>query len=214
MTRVTLYANFVVGDGGGVYNSSLSIFHADQTSFIGNGANYGGGIKNENATAFIDNSTFYGNFANTRGGGMDNGSSSTVFITNSTFWGNRNYGVANPSSSTVIHNSYIALSVNSNNCIGAFESYSVNNLSTDASCPSPSFTQVTANDIKVKRVGWVLTLLPGSVAIDTGSNYRCTTYDVFGSPRPQDGDGDDIAVCDIGSYEAPKYQIFLSILLR
>jgi hypothetical protein len=45
-------------------------------------------------------------------------------------------------------------------------------------------------------------LLPGSPAIDAGINANCPDEDQRFIARPQDGDGDATAVCDIGSYEA------------
>ena len=44
-------------------------------------------------------------------------------------------------------------------------------------------------------------LLPGSPAIDAGDNSVCPTTDQRGVTRPQDGNGDGIAVCDIGAFE-------------
>lgn len=51
-------------------------------------------------------------------------------------------------------------------------------------------------------------LLPGSRAIDAGSgpydsraDAGCATRDQRRVPRPQDGDGDGLAVCDIGGFE-------------
>lgn len=58
-------------------------------------------------------------------------------------------------------------------------------------------------------------LLEGSVAIDAGDPAGCLAWDPFGAadepttadqrgePRPLDGDGDSLAVCDGGSFEAP-----------
>lgn len=43
-------------------------------------------------------------------------------------------------------------------------------------------------------------LLPGSPAIDTGSN-PCPPRDQRGTSRPQDGDGDGTPVCDRGAFE-------------
>ena len=43
-------------------------------------------------------------------------------------------------------------------------------------------------------------LLPGSPAIDAGTS-KCLTQDQRGFARPQDGNGDGNAVCDLGAYE-------------
>ena len=45
-------------------------------------------------------------------------------------------------------------------------------------------------------------LLTGSPAIDAGNNATCEATDQRGFSRPIDGDGDTIAVCDMGAYES------------
>jgi hypothetical protein len=45
-------------------------------------------------------------------------------------------------------------------------------------------------------------LVPGSLAIDGGSNTGCPAVDQRGVARPFDGDNDSVAVCDIGAFEA------------
>ncbi len=42
---------------------------------------------------------------------------------------------------------------------------------------------------------------PGSVAIDNGANPGCPGMDARGNTRPFDGDGNGIAICDVGSIE-------------
>ena len=49
---------------------------------------------------------------------------------------------------------------------------------------------------------FVLPLLPGSPARDAANHPGCPAVDERMVPRPLDGNGDAIAVCDIGSYEA------------
>jgi hypothetical protein len=45
-------------------------------------------------------------------------------------------------------------------------------------------------------------LNPGSAAIDaSGVNAACPAADQRGLPRPQDGNGDGSAACDLGAYE-------------
>ncbi len=45
-------------------------------------------------------------------------------------------------------------------------------------------------------------LSPNSPAIDAGDDSRCGGSDQRGVSRPRDGDGDSVAHCDIGAYEA------------
>lgn len=47
-------------------------------------------------------------------------------------------------------------------------------------------------------------LLVGSPTIDAGANIYCPAADQRGVARPQDGNGDSSAVCDIGSYECQE----------
>ena len=58
----------------------------------------------------------------------------------------------------------------------------------------------------------VFGLQPGSPALDAGDNTLCPTTDAQGSPRPFDGDGDGVAICDIGAYEH-SYRLFLPLVL-
>ncbi len=50
-----------------------------------------------------------------------------------------------------------------------------------------------------------------SPAIDTGDDVKCPHTDQRGIPRPQDGDSDGTAVCDIGSYELVLPPILVTI---
>ncbi len=47
-------------------------------------------------------------------------------------------------------------------------------------------------------------LLAGSPAIDAGDDLSCTLQDQRGVARPQDGDGDGMAHCDLGAVEVPE----------
>jgi hypothetical protein len=63
--------------------------------------------------------------------------------------------------------------------------------------------------ISAPRVG-VVTFLPGEDPIDGGSPDPsfCSPTDAQGTSRPLDADGDDIAICDAGAYEAPSNTVF------
>ena len=56
-------------------------------------------------------------------------------------------------------------------------------------------------------------LLPGSPAIDTGSNLGCPATDQRGIRRPINGDAVGPATCDLGAYEA-LVRLFMPALYR
>jgi hypothetical protein len=59
-------------------------------------------------------------------------------------------------------------------------------------------------------------LLPNSPAIDAGDNAVCPATDFSGTARPQDGNGDGNAVCDLGAYEwwAPVAWVYLPLVVK
>jgi uncharacterized repeat protein (TIGR01451 family) len=53
-------------------------------------------------------------------------------------------------------------------------------------------------------------LLPGSPAIDRGTNDGCPAKDQCGVSRPRDGDGNGSVVCDIGAYEVEPLDLAIT----
>lgn len=75
----------------------------------------------------------------------------------------------------------------------------IGNIDTD-----PIFADEAAGDFR---------LHPDSPCIDRGSNSAAPETDIIGVVRPQDGDGDTIAVADMGAYEAPRSSTLLTDLV-
>lgn len=194
--------------GSGIHNNNDGTLSVTGSSFSNNVApstcdTYGGGIDNS-GTAVVVNSTFSGNSAE-YGGGVGNWNS--LAITNCTFSANSataGGGIyTNDGATTAVKNTIVAGSPAGGNCSGTVTAASTNNLSTDATC-SPGFSHATPAQLRLGAlIGGpaYIPLKPGSAAIDTGTNSGCPAADQRGMARPQDGNGDGSAICDVGAYE-------------
>lgn len=222
LERLTIKNNTASEYGGGVYNRyNYGRLEVKQTTFLNNQAKYGGGLENESARAEVVNTTFKGNIASERGGGMDNSqkpgySPSTVVIKHSTFSENTNGGVTNPGSATTALNTIIAGNINYD-CLHNFDPASSYNLSTSDVC-YPGFRISLLPYLNLAWQGWVYELQTGSSAIDAGTNIGCLSIDQLDNSRPQDGDGDGTEVCDVGAFEAaapppPAVRLFLPLVI-
>jgi len=166
--------------GGGMYNSYSSPTLTNVT-FSTNSAYYGGGMVNYSSSPKLTNVTFSGNPAIYFGGGMYNYSSSPT-LTNAIVWGNTNDQIYNSSSTPIITYSDIQ-----GWTLGGTGNTNLDPL-LDPLADNIGFTQTHA-------------LRYESPAIDTANPAYCPTYDQRYYARPIDGDGDGIAVCDMGAYE-------------
>ncbi|WP_240550456.1 CSLREA domain-containing protein [Candidatus Roseilinea sp. NK_OTU-006] len=160
-------------------------------TFSGNSGSIGGGIYNYSDTLTVTNSTFSNNVASS-GGGISN------------------FGAA------TLKNTIIANSVGGD-CVGSLMSGTdINNLiESTGSSACGLINGVNGNITGVDPNLGTLTGSPAyfplnavSPAIDAGHNTTCAAAPVNnqsqnGVTRPQDGDGNGTATCDIGSYEAP-----------
>jgi hypothetical protein len=201
-------------EGGAVYTFTGVTF--TECTVNGNRAPFAGGavtsLGDPIHTVRITNSTFSGNDSSPDEGGAIR-TYAPARIRSSTFVGN----VAGPgrgaiyalTGSVVEFGSSIVAGNPGGDCVaagGSFDSVG-HNIDSDASCglfksgdrpgTDPQLGQLADNG------GPTLTHLPGagSPALDGGDPMDCLSTDQRGQMRPTDGNGDGVAVCDIGAVE-------------
>lgn len=193
LERVTFQSNSASRGAGLSVGSSVSSVYLSNVTFYENDATNGnladGGAISLLSDALINNSTLAKNSAGS-GGGIFIGGSATLTLTN-----------------TILYNQ------TGNNCAfadtGSITTDS-NNLSSDASCTGldAGSDDLISTDPLLKSAlaqngGEVPTLglQKNSPAIDAGNSLSCDSFDARKEERPQDGDNDETAICDIGAYE-------------
>ncbi|MGE5373933.1 MAG: choice-of-anchor Q domain-containing protein [Bacteroidota bacterium] len=210
VTSSSFSGNHAFTGSGGLLNGDVGT--VTNSTFSGNraGDGAGGGIVNT-GTLTVTNSTISGNQA-WAGGGIDN--YRTLVVINSTVSGNtvtNNQGSGiyseNPNGASAVLKNTILANDPGSNCFGTITNGS-SNLDSGASCgwgsesgslsnTDPGLGPLADNGGPTQTMA----LLPGSPAIDHANDADCPSTDQRSVPRPQDGNGDGIATCDMGAYE-------------
>ena len=200
--------NVTSGSGAGIYNTGALV--VQNSTFSGNSVtsnNSGGGIRNE-GTLTVENSTFSGNSA-FWGGGLINNNGAILTVQNSTFSGNAMTGLPgfgggiHNDSTMRLSNTIIANTQGGNDCSGDPVTNDHNLIEDNTCIPAlngdPRLGPLQDNGGST----WTHALLPGSPALDEGSNASCLSADQRGVSRPQPIAG----VCDIGAFESRGFTL-------
>lgn len=222
LVDVIFRSNSTLGDetaaGGGLFSSDCTLTLTNVT-FVDNaasskgGASFGGGLAVASADiptgVSLTNVTFFGNSAGTGGGLIQGefGSSLDVTLSNVTFAGNSASSAGDhlfqDSGSTSLRNVLFGPTPG-DDCAAISLTLLGGNMDSDGSCdvertePNPELADALASNGGFTPT---VALAPGSPSIDAGTNSDCPAADQRGEVRPFDGDGDEVAVCDVGAFE-------------
>ena len=223
--------NASAGGVGGIYNIGANFTLTNSLVSFNEAQNFAGGILVEGSSFIVTNSTISSNTAGGHAGGLLSNAITNIYnttivnnVADNNDSGNGDGGGIFVGPGTTISNSIIANNVDKGNeapdCIGALSSTGYTLLGEDTGC---TFTTSTGDQIGTltspinplledlaDNNGPTMThaLQLSSPALDAGNPAGCLdhsatalTTDGRGFLRPQDGNGDDSAICDLGAFE-------------
>jgi uncharacterized repeat protein (TIGR01451 family)/CSLREA domain-containing protein len=218
-TNVSLYGNYAAREGGGISHHGDIALVMNSTIYSNTTNLSGGGIHNLGSIT-LTNSTVSFNTADDYGGGIFNGgqgylANTTVFSNNAVLGG----GIyQRPITGTIkVNNSIVVSNTLGNDCSGTITPLGYN-MESDGFCgfslvANPQLLPLMNNGGSTPTHA----LSDTSPAIDAGDPSGCKDnhgnlleYDQRGYLRSVDGDGDEIAICDIGAYEYTTADLSIS----
>ncbi len=223
LNNVAIQNNSAKSSGGGVYtDTSITITNSSITNnAVTSGT--GGGLYLSGTTSTLENVTISGNSVsnsnnNAIGGGINLIAPAILNMNNVTVANNlsqgQSAGIYIQNSATLnIGNTIIAGNNASNHvnddCSGIMNSLGHNLIQITTGCTINGTTTGNITDSAPELAplgdygGSTLThaLSFNSPALDAADNATCESADQRGTSRPQDGDNDSTATCDIGAYE-------------
>ena len=218
ITASAIVSNTSNFDSGGICNSgSGSVVTVTNSTISGNQTWCdGGGASNYSGTINLRHVTIVNNTADSddnnygQGGGIYR-ASGTVNLEHTIVAGN----------TVVISATHAAADCDGDvvsqgyNLVGSGTGYASDGTGDQTMNPAIVFTTVLGPLTDNGGDAWTHALLSGSPAIDAVPALSCTLpTDQRGEPRPQDGDLDGTAACDIGAYELVPGHIYLPLMLR
>jgi CSLREA domain-containing protein len=208
ISTVTVRNNTAGESGGGIFKQGNNDLRIYWSTFNGNQAWRfdGGAIWNGSVNTYLTNVTISGNSTVGNGGGIYNstGTTNLLHVTISNNSAGSGGGINRIGGTVRLQNTIVANSPSGGNCAGTITSDDYN-IDSDGTCSLAGLNDLVADPRLAPLSNWggptqTQPLYPESPAIDSGV-ASAATDDQRGVARPQDYDGDTLAVEDRGAVE-------------
>lgn len=203
------FSNNTARQGGGIYNYQSDPLISNALFLQNTALERGGGMYNYFSDLTASNLTFYDNLSHLAGGALANYPGSEMNLVGAMFLNNSadviGGGIYN--NSAVLNLTNAIIWQNSPSQIAGTEVQATYSIIQGGYPGEGNFSADPLLGPLHDNGGPTLTfaLLPGSPAIDAGSPTTCPPTDQRGFFRPVDGNGDGLAICDIGAFEFASF---------